>query len=109
MKEALLREEQLTKAKSELFEKNDRAAVQISRIQDRVETIGYGVALGEATEEDKSELVDLTATLEAWKSYKYKLGKVTGLVGWFESPAWPTEPPVPEIAASPMLAAPQTA
>ncbi|MEL4167247.1 MULTISPECIES: phage tail protein [unclassified Pseudomonas] len=103
MKDAAVLAAQLATRKSELAERNARAATQIARIQDRIDTLGYGIEIGEATPEEEAEQAALAAPLKAWKTYKYALGKVTTQPGWFESPVWPVEPPVPEIVASPML------
>lgn len=103
MKAAAMLTGQLAAMKSELAERNTRAATQISRIQDRIDTIGFGIDIGEATPKDEAEQAALAAPLKAWKAYKYALGKVTTRPGWFESPVWPEEPPIPEIVASPML------
>jgi hypothetical protein len=103
MKAAAILAAQLAAMKSDLGERNARAATQISRIQDRIDTLGYGIEIGEATPEEEAEQAALAAPLKAWKVYKYALGKVTTQPGWFESPVWPAEPPIPQIIASPML------
>lgn len=108
MKDAAAAAAQLVAAKTALSAKNETAQGQIARIQDRIDTIGFGIDIGEATPEDEAEQAALAAPLKAWKVYKYALGKVTTQPGWFESPAWPVEPPIPEIIASPMRAAPET-
>lgn len=108
MKDAAILAAQLSTVKSELAERNARAATQIARIQDRIETLGYGIEIGEATPEEESEQAALATPLKAWKSYKYALGKVTTQPGWFDSPVWPVEPPIPEIIAAPMLARAET-
>lgn len=105
MKDAAILAAQLSTVKSELAERNTRAATQIARIQDRIETLGYGIEIGEATPEEEAEQAALAAPLKAWKVYKYALGKVTTQPGWFDSPVWPAEPPIPQIIAAPMLAA----
>lgn len=104
MKDAAILAAQLSTVKSELAERNARAATQIARIQDRIETLGYGIEIGEATPEEEAEQAALAAPLKAWKVYKYALGKVTTQPGWFDSPVWPAEPPIPQIIAAPMLA-----
>lgn len=104
MKEAAILAAQLSTVKADLADRNTRAATQIARIQDRIETLGYGIEIGEATPEEEAEQAALAAPLKAWKVYKYALGKVTTQPGWFDSPVWPVEPPIPEIVASPMLA-----
>lgn len=103
MKAAAILDAQLAAMKSDLAERNARGATQISRIQDRIDTLGYGIEIGEATPEEEAEQAALAAPLKAWKVYKYALGKVTTQPGWFESPVWPAEPPIPQIIASPML------
>lgn len=108
MKEAALLAAQFADVKAELADKNARAVAQIARIQDRIDTLGYGIEIGEATPEEEAEQAALVAPLKAWKVYKYALGKVTGQPGWFESPVWPAEPPIPEIIAAPMLGAAET-
>ncbi|MEW7854818.1 phage tail protein [Pseudomonas chlororaphis] len=103
-KEAQAAADRLALAKAELAARNSTAAAQIDRITDRVETLGYGIEAGEATPEDEAEHASLLLSLKSWKAYKFALGKVTTKEGWFESPAWPVEPPVPEIIAAPMSA-----
>ena len=103
MRDAAAAETALATAKLELAARNTAAAEQIVRIQDRVETLGYGVEFGEATEDYEVELAALNVSLKAWKKYKYDLGKVSTQPGWYQNPAWPTVPAIPEIAASPML------
>ncbi|WP_283184135.1 phage tail protein [Pseudomonas svalbardensis] len=101
MKEAIVKEAQLTQAKAELATKNLKAAGQIVRIQDRTETLGYGIDAGEATEEDEVEQAALLVNLKAWKTYKFALGKVTVQPTWYEAPVWPVEPAIPVIVADP--------
>lgn len=62
---------------------------------------GYGIAGGEATEEDEAEQAALILTLKAWKAYKFALGKVTSQPTWHASPVWSVEPPIPVISAVP--------
>lgn len=76
--------------------------MQITRIQDRVETLGYGIEAGEATAEDKAEQSSLMFSLKTWKGYKFALGKVPGLPTWSADPSWPAEPSIPDIEAAPM-------
>ncbi|WP_130905283.1 phage tail protein [Pseudomonas sp. Sample_22] len=101
MKEAAADAEHLALMKAELAGRNTQAVTQIARIQDRIETIGYGIDAGEATEEDEAEQAALMTSLAAWKAYKFALGKVTKQPGWHASPAWPTIPAIPVIAADP--------
>lgn len=103
MKDASLQASQLAAAKSELAARNAKALTQIARIQDRVDTIGFGIDIGEATPEDEAEQAALLATLKAWKAYKFALGKVTTQPTWYQAPVWPIEPPIPEIIAAPLL------
>ncbi|UWF52276.1 phage tail protein [Pseudomonas sp. N3-W] len=91
----------LAEARTELAAKNARAVAQIARIQDRVDTLGYGIDAGEATEEDEVEQASLLMSLKAWKAYKFALGKVTAQPTWYAAPVWPAEPDVPVIAADP--------
>ncbi len=88
--------------KTALAAKNSTAVTQISRIQDRIDTIGYGIGAGEATPEDEAEQAALMLSLKSWKAYKFALGKVTAQPTWHASPVWPVEPAIPEIEASPM-------
>lgn len=103
MKDAEKQAQILAAAKLELNQKNLFATTQISRIQDRIETIGFGIEIGEATPEDEQELVELQPQLTAWKKYKFALGKVTSQTTWPNNPVWPIQPPVPVIEASPMF------
>lgn len=108
MKDSAAADAQLLIEKAELLARNSKALEQIARIQDRIDTISFGIDIGEATPEDEAEQAVLAAPLRAWKVYKYALGKVTTQPGWFESPAWPVEPPIPDIIASPMRDASET-
>ena len=101
MKDAAVQAAQLVQAKTELSAKNAKAIAQISRIQDRVDTLGYGIDAGEATEEDEAEQAALMINLKAWKGYKFALGKITAQPTWYAAPVWPPEPAVPVIAADP--------
>ncbi|RRW68251.1 phage tail protein [Pseudomonas fluorescens] len=103
MKDAAIQAAQLTAAKTDLAVRNARALTQIARIQDRVDTIGFGIDIGEATPEDEAEQAALLLTLKAWKTYKFALGKVTVQPTWYQAPIWPVEPPIPEIIAAPLL------
>lgn len=108
MKDTATQAAQLTAAKAELQARNTRAVAQIARIQDRVDTIGFGIDIGEATAEDEAEQAALLLTLKTWKTYKFALGKVTVQPTWYQAPVWPLEPPIPEIIAAPMLATAET-
>lgn len=108
MKATAAAAEHLAQAKADLTARNARAVTQIARIQDRVDTIGFGIDIGEATAEDEAEQAALLVTLKAWKKYKFDLGKVTTQPTWYQAPAWPTEPPIPEIVAAPMLVTAET-
>ncbi|WP_310053387.1 phage tail protein [Pseudomonas fluorescens] len=101
-------EEILAAAKLELSARNAVAAFQIARIQDRIDTIGYGIEAGEASEEDEAEQAALILVLATWKSYKFALGKVTKQPTWPASPVWPSIPPIPVIAADPEAKTPDT-
>ena len=103
MKDAIVAARELTLAKMDLAARNSAAAAQIARIQDRIETLGYGIESGEATPEEEAEAVALAPTLKAWKAYKFALGKVTAQPTWYQAPVWPAAPAIPEIAAAPML------
>lgn len=109
MKDAAIQADQLSAAKSELAARNVRSVTQIARIQDRIDTIGFGIDIGEATAEDEAEQAVLLLNLEAWKTYKFALGKVTVQPTWYQAPVWPAEPPIPEIIASPLLSEPDAA
>ena len=93
---------QLAQMKALLASKSATANAQILRIQDRVDTLGYGIDAGEATEADEAEQAALLVNLKTWKTYKFSLGKVTSQPTWPAAPVWPAEPPIPEIEASPM-------
>lgn len=88
--------------KTALIGKNSTAVAKIARIQDRIDTIGYGIEAGEATSEDEAEQAKLVVNLKSWKAYKFALGKVTAQPAWHASPVWPVEPITPEIEATPM-------
>jgi hypothetical protein len=101
MKDAAAASAALALAKVELAARNSSAVVQIARIQDRVDTLGYGIDAGEATEEDEAEQTALLVSLKAWKAYKFSLGKVTVQPTWYVAPVWPGEPVSPVIVADP--------
>ncbi|WP_342622624.1 phage tail protein [Pseudomonas alkylphenolica] len=102
MKDAATAAQALDTAKAELAARNATAAAQIARVQDRLDTLGYGVDIGEATEDDEAELASLTVSLKAWKAYKFALGKVTTKPSWPADPEWPVEPVAPVIVTDPM-------
>ncbi|MBB4055206.1 hypothetical protein FHY08_001138 [Pseudomonas koreensis] len=77
MKDAAIQAAELATAKGLLASRNAQAIAQISRIQDRIDTINFGIDIGEAAAEDEAEQAALTLNLKAWKSYKFALGKVT--------------------------------
>ncbi|RRW54347.1 hypothetical protein EGJ55_16055 [Pseudomonas moraviensis] len=108
MKTAAEQAAQLVSAKAGLAARNNKAVTQIARIQDRVDTIGFGIDIGEATADDEAEQAALLITLKAWKAYKFALGKVTVQQTWYQAPVWPAEPPIPEIIASPLLGESET-
>lgn len=103
MKDAAAAAAALTAAKVELAAYNLIAVEQIARIQDRVDTIGYGIDVGEATEEDEAEQAQLIISLKVWKGYKFALGKVTLQPNWYQASVWTAQPPTPEIIAAPLL------
>lgn len=105
MKDAAAQAAQLAAAKDELSARNTKALTQIARIQDRIETLGYGIDAGEATEEDEVEQAALIVNLKAWKANKFALGKVTVQPTWYAAPIWPVEPVVPVIVADPQALA----
>jgi CelD/BcsL family acetyltransferase involved in cellulose biosynthesis len=105
MKDTTAQAAQLVAAKAELSARNIKALAQIARIQERIDTIGFGIELGEATEEDEAEQATLLINLKAWKTYKFALGKVTVQPTWYAAPAWPVEPVVPVIVADPQTVA----
>ena len=102
MKAATAAAAQLTQMKALLATKNGVANTQILRIQDRIDTLDYGIDAGEATEADEAEQSALLINLKAWKTYKFSLGKVTSQATWPAAPVWPAEPLIPDIKASPM-------
>jgi len=81
--------------------KSTGAVAQITRIQDRIDTLGYVIDAGEVTEEDEAEQVALLLNLKAWKAYKSALGKVTVQPTWYATPVWPPELVAPVIVADP--------
>lgn len=105
MKDAAVLAEHLAEMKADLAARNAKAVTQIARIQDRADTLGYGIDAGEATEEDEAEQATLLLNLKAWKAYKFALSKVTVKASWPANPEWPVEPVVPVIAADPMARA----
>lgn len=101
MKDVALQAALLATAKTDLSARNLTAVNQIARIRDRVDTLGYGVESGEATEEDLAELAALPLILKAWTDYKFRLGKVATQATWPSAPVWPPTPAIPDIPADP--------
>lgn len=95
-------------AKTDLAARNAKCAAQIARIQDRIDTLGYGIDSGEATPDDEAEQAVLMINIKAWKSYKFALGKVTAQTAWPTAPVWPAEPVTPIIVADPQAPSPDT-
>ncbi|MBX8528579.1 phage tail protein [Pseudomonas cichorii] len=108
MKEAAALAAHLAEMKAELAARNARAAAQILRIQDRIDTLGYGIDSGDATEEDEAEQADLMVSVASWKAYKFALGKVAKQPTWPTAPIWPSEPAIPVIEADPLSVAQDT-
>jgi hypothetical protein len=102
MKEAALAAQQIAAVRADLAARNTVAASQISRIQDRIETLGDGVDAGEASVEDEEELAALTLTIKRWKAHKFSLGKVPAQQAWPSALTWPAAPAVPEISSEPV-------
>ncbi|WP_435035155.1 phage tail protein [Pseudomonas neuropathica] len=103
MKETAAAAARLTEAQALIKSKNEVAAAQVARIQDRIETLGYGIDLGEATTEDEAEQQALLANLKQWKAYKFSLGKVSTQAAWPVTPEWPVQPDVPVIMVDSVL------
>lgn len=101
MKEAAAAAARLTEAQALLKSRNEAAAAQIARIQDRIDTLGYGIDSGEATTEDEAEQQVLLGNVKQWKTYKFSLGKVSAQSSWPAAIEWPVQPAVPPIAADP--------
>ncbi|MBN3966325.1 phage tail protein [Pseudomonas gregormendelii] len=108
MKDAAVRNAHLAEIQAELSSRNTKAVTQIARIQDRVDTLGYGIEAGEASEEDEAEQAVLQLSLKSWKGYKFTLGKVTVQATWPAAPVWPLEPTMPDIPADPGAMATET-
>lgn len=104
MKDVAAAEARLVEVQGLLKGRNEDAAAQVARIQDRIDTLGYGIDLGEATAKDETEQQELIGNLKEWKAYKFVLGKVTSQSAWPKEPEWPVQPAVPEIAVDPMTA-----
>ncbi|GFM48949.1 phage tail protein [Pseudomonas cichorii] len=102
MKEAAALAAHLAAMKAELAARNAKAAAQILRIQDRIDTLGYGIDSGDATDEDEAEQADLMISVASWKAYKFALGKVAKQPTWPAAPSWPIEPSIPVIEADPL-------
>lgn len=101
MKDAANAAAALAAAKAMLASRNAVAVIQIARIQDRIDTLGYGIDIGEATEEEVAEQAALLISIATWKAYKFALGKVTKQPGWYANTVWPVEPAIPVITANP--------
>ncbi|TBN49189.1 phage tail protein [Pseudomonas sp. BGI-2] len=101
MKDAAATAAHLVLMKAELAARNAQCVLQIARIQDRIDTIGFGIEIGEATAEDEAEQAALLINIKAWKKYKFDLGKVTAQPTWHAAPVWPVIPAIPVIIADP--------
>jgi hypothetical protein len=108
MKDAAALAALLVAAKADLAARNAKCVAQIARIQDRIDTLGYGIDSGEATPEDEAEQAALMANIKLWKTYKFALGKVTAQTTWPAAPVWPVEPVTPIIAADPQALSPDS-
>jgi hypothetical protein len=108
MKDEAARAAEFMVAKAALAQRNTDAALRITRINDRIETLSYGIEAGEASEEDEAEQAALQVSLKAWKGYKFALGKVTTQPTWPAAPIWPFEPIMPDIPADPGAMATET-
>lgn len=95
MREATAAAETLTKAKADIAHHDATAAAQILGIQDRIDTLGYGLDSGKATSEDEAERAELIGVLKAWKAYKFELGNVSKQASWPESFLLPEQPTLP--------------
>jgi hypothetical protein len=109
MKDAAALAALLVAAKADLAARNAKCAALIARIQDRIDTLGYGIDSGEATQADEEEQTALMANIKLWKAYKFALGKVTAQATWPAAPVWPLEPLTPIIAADPEAVSAATA
>ncbi|MCH5508804.1 phage tail protein [Pseudomonas syringae] len=107
MKDAAAEARSLAKANSDLIDRSGAAAQQIARIQDRIETLGYGIEAGEATKQEEEEAAALVPVLKTWKAYKFALGKVTAQATWHQAAFWPAAPAIPTIDAAPMNSFPE--
>lgn len=78
------------------------ALLQISAIQSRIDSINDAIEFDEALPEEVAELPGLSALLTLWKKYRIALGRVTTIVGWYQTPTWPAmpEPYTSETSAS---------
>lgn len=101
MKDATAATAHLVLMKAELAGRSAKCTLQIARIQDRIDTIGFGIDIGEATVEDEAEQAVLMISIKAWKKYKFDLGKVTAQPTWPAAPVWPVVPAIPVIIADP--------
>lgn len=108
MKVAAAATQLLANAKGDLAFRNGQAAAQILKIQERIDTIGYGIDAGVATDEDEAEQAALMINLKAWKAYKFALGKVATQAVWPSAPNWPVAPAIQDIAADPAAMSPDT-
>jgi len=97
MKDAAAQAALLAAARTELLARNNRALIQIANIQDRIDTLGYGIEAGEATLDDEVERDTLLISIAIWKGYKFSLGKVIKQTGWPTSVSWPEEPVAPIV------------
>lgn len=95
---------------ADLASRQRQAILQISAIQSRIDAIDY-LMNGQdeedpeymaPTPEEIAELPVRKAQLKTWNSYRAKLGRVTTIAGWYETPTWPTipEPYTSEVGKS---------
>jgi hypothetical protein len=85
---------------SNLEGRQRQALLQITAIQYRIDAIEYLVNgqdeddpdYMEPTPAEIAELPVRKAQLKSWNNYRAKLGRVTSIAGWYETPTWPAIP-----------------
>ena len=75
-----------------LTAKQRQANLQITAIQGRVDAINDAISYDEALPEEIVELPVRNAQLDTWKRYRIKLGRVTTIDGWYQTPTYPVVP-----------------
>lgn len=85
---------------AQLEAKQRQANAQVTALQGRIDTLVYliddqdpeDLDYIDPTPAEIAELPVRKAQLKLWNAYRVKLGRVTGIAGWYQTPTWPVMP-----------------